>query len=148
MEQSQQNHPSVGENTRLQMLVMRVSHLLRFGHEGTQEKIPPGQKRALCILGMRGELSQKELLEALGIAPASLSELITKLENKELVIRTRSTEDRRVVVVSLTESGKKLAEELLERDRKIAQEVFGGLDENTRKSLDATLQQIIDSWEE
>ena len=63
------------------------------------------QTRVLQILSDEGQQSQKQLQEKLGIQPATISELISKMERKGHVERARSEADRRVVVIKLTEDG-------------------------------------------
>lgn len=46
------------------------------------------------------------------LTPATVSDAITTLEEKKLVARERSTEDRRVAFVALTSTGKKMARKL------------------------------------
>ena len=71
-----------------------------------------GQGRVLGILKMQPEISQKELAYLLGIRSQSLGELLKKLEANGLVERTPSEKDRRIMMVKVTEEGKKAAEEV------------------------------------
>ena len=59
---------------------------------------------------MDGPMTQKAIQEKMGVQPASISETITKLEEKKLVVRGRSESDRRIVVIELTEQGRESAE--------------------------------------
>lgn len=65
-----------------------------------------GQGRILRTLCQRGEMQQKELQELLGIQAGSMSEIAAKLEDKGLIVRVRSEEDRRKVSLSITEQGR------------------------------------------
>ena len=65
-----------------------------------------GQGRILRTLCRRGEMPQKELQELLGIQAGSMSEIAAKLEDKGLIVRVRSEEDRRKVSLSITEQGR------------------------------------------
>lgn len=65
-----------------------------------------GQGNVLTLIGQNPGITQKELTERLGIQPASLSELLMKLERKGLVVREKDENDRRVTKVDLTEEGK------------------------------------------
>ena len=75
------------------------------------------------------------MLERLNIQPATVSEHISKLEAKGLVERSRSDEDRRLVVLSLTESGKKSAENRLAKSKKTGQGISFILDEKEQDDL-------------
>lgn len=59
-----------------------------------------------------GDLSLSELSEKIRAQNSTVTGIIDRMEREELVVRTRSTEDRRVVHIKLTEKGKKLAKEI------------------------------------
>ena len=65
-----------------------------------------GQGRVVAVLSMQSEISTKDLSYILGIRPASLNELLAKLEKGGYVERFPSPEDGRVKLVRLTEKGK------------------------------------------
>lgn len=70
-----------------------------------------GQGQVLALLAQRSGLSQKELSEALGVIPASLSEVLAKLERKGLIRRERDENDHRLLRVHLTPEGEAAAGE-------------------------------------
>ncbi|MFY1069057.1 MarR family winged helix-turn-helix transcriptional regulator [Enterococcus sp. AD013-P3] len=82
------------------------------GEKRAQDKLAPGQERLLRLLLRHDGISQKELAERMRIRPASLSEVLTKLEQKQLVTKEQDPDDRRRNRYQLTEVGKKAAEEL------------------------------------
>ncbi|WP_052356737.1 MarR family winged helix-turn-helix transcriptional regulator [[Clostridium] dakarense] len=59
----------------------------------------------MSILDNMGSISQKKLSTLLDIRSTSLSELLFKLEKKGFVERTRSAEDKRTFLISLTKEG-------------------------------------------
>ena len=67
-----------------------------------------GQIRALFAIDVKGEATAGELAKAGDLSPASVSSMLDHLERDGIVERRRSAEDRRVVVVTLTESGRAL----------------------------------------
>lgn len=56
--------------------------------------------------------SSSELAREFGITRATTGEVTKKLQNKELLVRQRSSDDRRRYGLQLTRKGKELAEEL------------------------------------
>lgn len=128
--------------------LMHVSHLLRHGHGEPELKVAPGQKRVLTTLRSKGPTTQQELLKVLGISPATLSELLSKLEEKKLIARARSAKDRRVSVIELTESGVQKADKIAETDTRIAEEMFGSLGEDRQQQLSELLESMLESWNE
>lgn len=63
------------------------------------------------ILNRYGEMKVSDLSEKLGLSNSTVSGIIDRLEKQDLVKRTRSESDRRVVYVSATEKFKKGFEE-------------------------------------
>lgn len=63
--------------------------------------------RVLSALEETGEdLPAGQLAAAADLTPASLTQALDHLEQEGLVVRERSTSDRRVVIVALTEQGR------------------------------------------
>ena len=67
-----------------------------------------GQGRILAMLKIQPEITTKDLAYLLGIRQQSLNELLNKLEKSGHVERKPSGTDRRVMVVHLTEKGKRV----------------------------------------
>lgn len=90
----------------------RLSYLFRKCGRATYFHSNFGVRQTEILRRLReeGPMTQKELQEKMGIQPATISELVSKLEDKELVCRERSESDRRVVVLSLTEQGARSAD--------------------------------------
>jgi DNA-binding MarR family transcriptional regulator len=61
--------------------------------------------RIIALLGLNGEMKGVQIAEIAGIDPGLLSRTIFDLEERQLVKSARSSSDRRVVLVTLTEQG-------------------------------------------
>jgi DNA-binding MarR family transcriptional regulator len=66
------------------------------------------------LMSMRGGMTQTpfELSKLLGIDTGLMTRMLDKLEARQLLQRARSLEDRRVVNLTLTPEGEKIADEL------------------------------------
>ena len=73
-----------------------------------------GQQFILTVLYRNGNMTQKDLLAKTKNTSASLSEMVSKLEAKGLIERTRVDKDRRQTLLSLTQEGRKQAQEVQE----------------------------------
>ncbi|MFB0920914.1 MAG: MarR family transcriptional regulator [Oscillospiraceae bacterium] len=80
-------------------------HYRKFGPSGDPHR---GQGRVLAILKLQPEISQKDLGYLLDMRNQSLGELLGKLEKAGAVTREPSEEDRRSMIIKLTEYGAKL----------------------------------------
>ena len=75
------------------------------------------QYRALIELAARGPLRLADLADALTVDRSTATRMCDRLVRKRLVTRRRGSEDRRVVRVSLTETGLELVADVSRRRR-------------------------------
>jgi DNA-binding MarR family transcriptional regulator len=87
-------------------------HLRRASRQLHQAGIGGGKIAALRYLLEAGPCTVGQLRRYLYISRSSTSELIAHLEGKKYVTRVRSARDHRVVIVSLTEAGREVAQGL------------------------------------
>lgn len=91
----------------------------------------PAQYSVLVIIHNNSGLSQITLAGALGIERARLVRLLDQLEERKLVERRPSANDRRSHAMHLTLEGQRMltaASELIATHRKSCMETFGGQD--------------------
>lgn len=93
---------------------------------GLNEQIPRGEFQMLHVIwhAMQKQASEleeqhtppgikvSELSELLKISPPSVSQMVNLLENKDLVERINTKNDRRVVYIRLTDQGKSVLEDV------------------------------------
>ena len=101
---------------------------------------PMGQERILRKLA-NGPILQKDLQEALEVRPGSISEIVSKLEEKGLVTRSKTEEDARAVMLSLTEAGKEKLESLKQRKN-----LFSSISEEEKEQLKNILIKLNNDW--
>ncbi len=105
-----------------------------------------GQGGILKLLAEKGETTQGELREMLGIQPGSLSELLGRLEERGFVERVRDEDDRRKGMVKLTDAGRSHIESC--RGGCGKKDVFSALTEQEKAELARILKKLEDSWAE
>lgn len=71
-----------------------------------------GQLRLLFILGQSGPISIGQLADMLGVADATASEFVDRVERRGLAIRSHRADDRRVVDSRLSDEGARLLAEI------------------------------------
>lgn len=103
-----------------------------------------GQGSVLTFLSHHPDVTQKELAEALGVIPASLSEVLMKLERKGLVERKKDEIDRRMVRVRLTDRGEKA----VEQPAGMLSEPFQALSQEEQETLRHLLSKLLADWKE
>lgn len=105
-----------------------------------------GQGRILAILSERESITQKELQEMLRIQPGSATEILTKLEEKGLLLRKRDERDKRCCIIELTEEGRG-AFDRRKRQEEERSKLFTALDEAEQKELKRLLGKLLEDWE-
>ena len=84
-------------------------HLLRRAREEDQALgVTPARLSALSVVVFRGPLTIGELAQAEGVRSATMTGIVTGLEEQGLVRRRPDERDRRAVLVEATPTGKRL----------------------------------------
>lgn len=100
-----------------------------------------GRGRVLALLKQKDGVSTKEMAAIMGIRVSSLNEVLGKMEKDGYVERTPSPDDRRVMLVWLTDKGK--AVQLPDQD--LPNILFGALDQGAKNQLAIYFEQMIAS---
>ena len=88
------------------------------------------------------------MLEFIQIRPASLSEMLSKMEKGGYITRARDEKDKRNVVISVTEKGKAANEKNYDKQKARAIRAFDVLTEEEKQQFHSTLRKLILAWEE
>lgn len=127
----------------------RLHRLLMHGlHErrGCARTAYSGQGRVLKLLRIKPEISQREMAEILGIRPQSLGETLNRLEAAGYIERRTREDDRRSLIVCLTEAGAEAARD--ERGQSSGDDgLFDCLSAAERSQLAALLAKVTASLE-
>jgi MarR family transcriptional regulator, organic hydroperoxide resistance regulator len=85
------------------------------------------QLTVVKLLETIGDLSLSELSDKIRAQNSTVTGIIDRMEREGLVLRVRSTEDRRVVRIHLTEKGQDLAREIPVEPMEILRSALSGL---------------------
>jgi DNA-binding MarR family transcriptional regulator len=94
-------------------------------------------------------LGMSELAERLSITPAGVTRIVSGLEERGILERRISSEDRRSIDVVLTGSGKKIVDDVRKASMELHAEIMKGIDPAKRKAVMSGLEQLvtaIDKW--
>jgi DNA-binding MarR family transcriptional regulator len=129
--------------SRLQWLLHK-QHVRGYAAGGPMADTTSVQGRILAVLKLKDGISTKELSYLLGVRVSSLNGLLSKLEKGGLVTREPSMQDKRVMLVKLTERGRSLEEpETAEQGG-----IFDCLSDKEQLALGEYLDRIIAALEE
>lgn len=130
----------LAEVVRLQLRVYNG----RFRSTGLNQS----QVAALIHLDRVEEISQTELAERLGMQKAATGTLLDGLEGKGLVERARGREDRRLQLVSVTEAGRRVVDEVDHMAEGLGTALRQGITREERTQLVSILQRLRENLRE
>lgn len=105
--------------------------------------VTPGQYTALSLLAAQRNQSSADMARKAGVTPQSMSETISGLERKGLIIRAENPEHRRILNITLTEAGQALLARCDEQTDALEQRLLEGLSAGQLNALRDALQAII-----
>ncbi|MGS0726819.1 MarR family winged helix-turn-helix transcriptional regulator, partial [Shewanella sp. 0m-11] len=100
------------------------------------------QVHTVEILGLNGPMRMKELAQKIGITTGTLTVQIDKMVDAGLVIRVPHANDRRSILVELTESGREMFEEHDKLHIQLTQDLTAKFDATERAQLLHFLERI------
>lgn len=110
--------------------------LRQFGVTGPQLLV-------LREIGTRGERSGSDLARGISVSLPTVTDITARLEDRGLVTRRRSASDRRQVVVSLTDAGRKVLDAAPPPLQESFTRQLGALEEWEQSQILTVLQRIV-----
>ena len=126
-------------------------HLMMSGHmllqkrmlaRGRAEGLTMGQPKVLDYLGAHDGVSQRQIAAACCIEPATLTSLLNRMEERELVERRTLNGNRRTFYVFLTERGHTLQQQVARDFAELEAEAFRGVTEEERDTVCRVLAKV------
>lgn len=114
----------------------------QFGDRISPRGLSRSQAGLLWIVDGNPEASQQQLAELLRVTPSRIVALLDDLEKRDLVERRRSTKDRRVFTVELTDTGRQTLRAISKIARAHNDDVCAPLDDAEEEQLHDLLQRI------
>jgi DNA-binding MarR family transcriptional regulator len=108
-----------------------------------QHRLSPAGRQALAVLEGAGRpLSPTTIAERLLVTTASTTSLVDTLERRGFVTRSPDPDDRRKVLVTLTEHGEQVVDRFLPQVVAVQTALMAGLTETQRHQLLESLETI------
>jgi DNA-binding MarR family transcriptional regulator len=127
-------------------LLQRAHRRLRMAHN--EALAPLGLNIAhvavLGLLGERGDLSQRQLIDLMGADKSTMVYLVDELEKQALVERRTDPSDRRAYAVHLTDAGRKRLQEAGAVAARIEREFLAALSLRERAQFTDLLRRIAE----
>jgi DNA-binding MarR family transcriptional regulator len=148
-------HPAQVQPDRIQQTIYLIRKLMQAGAYYTKElnkKYNVSAPQVACLLALLedGPMALSQIARKIMVNSSTLTGIIDRLEQKALVTRTRTSLDRRVITIELTEEGRRVAENAPPPIQLKIVEGLKQLDEGEREQIIQALSKLaemIDSKE-
>ncbi len=110
-----------------------------------EDALTEAERAALTILGRRGEQPMRQLASLCQVALSTMTGIIDRLLERGLVQRQQSPADRRVVLVQLTNAGRRVYQARLDTDMRLVLTMLQALAAEEQQILVTCLQKILAS---
>ena len=125
-------------NTRLLNKFLAQKNITAFNGE---------QGRILHVLWENDGISNQELSKRSGLAMSSLTTMLERMEEKNLLTRKGCPKDKRKCLLFLTEHANSLKKEYDEISDKMTKLSFEGISEDERLAFEKTLENVLHNLE-
>lgn len=125
-------------NTRLLNKFLAQKNITAFNGE---------QGRILHVLWENDGISNQELSKKSGLAMSSLTTMLERMEEKNLLTRKGCPKDKRKCLLFLTDYVNSLKNEYDEISEKMTKISFEGISENERLAFEKTLENVLHNLE-
>ena len=125
-------------NTRLLNKFLAQKNITAFNGE---------QGRILHVLWENDGISNRELSKKSGLAMSSLTTMLERMEEKKLLERRVDENDKRKILIFLTDYAKSLKSEYDEISDKMTEISFEGISNEERLAFEATLEKVLYNFE-
>ncbi|MBP6880679.1 MarR family transcriptional regulator [Candidatus Saccharibacteria bacterium] len=88
------------------------------------DSLPIGQRMTLHIIAAKKSVNVKELSSILKITPGAATQQIEALVQRDLIVRSPNSNDRRISLLSLTSKGVKYYDKTVRKRRTFVAEIF------------------------
>ncbi len=103
------------------------------------------QGRILYVLWTRDSISIQALADGTGLANATLTSMLDRMERKQLVRRLPATGDRRKTLIVLTPRARALEQEYLAVSERMNELTYQGFSDEEAAQLEAYLERVLDN---
>jgi DNA-binding MarR family transcriptional regulator len=133
-----------------QLQAQMIAFVRAFGlHQGDRtpcgKPVSVAEAHALLELSQHGPLPQSDLAAWLRLEKSTVSRLVAQLEQREWLTRERSTVDKRMLLLSLTEEGRRIAGELAEARQARFERLLAAIPEAQRDEVLRALSVLVEA---
>ena len=103
------------------------------------------QCHAIVEIGRNEKISLVDLADLLGVDKSTMSRTVNNLVEADLAVRELDAENRRYVIIQLTENGKGVFQNIEQSMESYYENIFGSIQEDKRSQVLESLQLLTDA---
>lgn len=134
-------------SVELYAILRRLSRQMhRFSHKVEHEQgLYHGQSKLLQLIAQKDGIVQRDIAELMDMRPSSVTEMLGKLEQLNLIFRKQDEKDQRLMHIYLTETGKETVERTVKSEENFTIAMFKDLNEDEIDKMLAITTKLCES---
>lgn len=134
----------------IELYLRKIDYIIRKkGREILQDynmTIP--QFTALQIMINNEDITIGELSQKMNLACSTITDLVSRMENTELVLRKKDEKDKRVVRIEVLDKGHEILHLVMEKRRDYLSEKLTDIDSENKHALNDALEKLFNAMKE
>lgn len=134
----------------IELYLRKIDYIIRKkGREILQDynmTIP--QFTALQIIINNEDITIGELSQKMNLACSTITDLVSRMENTELVLRKKDEKDKRVVRIEVLDKGHEILHLVMEKRRDYLSEKLTDIDSENKHALNDALEKLFNAMKE
>ncbi len=134
----------------IELYLRKIDYIIRKkGREILQDyKMTIPQFTALQIIINNEDITIGELSQKMNLACSTITDLVSRMENTELVLRKKDEKDKRVVRIEVLDKGHEILHLVMEKRRDYLSEKLTDIDSENKHALNDALEKLFDAMKE
>lgn len=110
------------------------------------DKFSSLELNVISFIAEKGKVRFKDITTALDVPKSTLTNLINRLENKEILVRESNPDDKRSYLLTLTEKGAQIQKDHKAMEKEIFSKMLTNLSNKDKKRFVKTLNKIANDF--
>lgn len=134
----------------IELYLRKIDYIIRKkGREILQDyKMTIPQFTALQIIINNEDITIGELSQKMNLACSTITDLVSRMENTELVLRKKDEKDKRVVRIEVLDKGHEILHLVMEKRRDYLSEKLTDIDSENKHALNDALEKLFVAMKE
>lgn len=138
------NDSSLQSNTLVELFALFMRNSMHSSLRHSREHgLSMTQFSTMMTLHKRGTCAISEIAEELGVSTAAASQMVDRMVNEGMILRSEDPHDRRVKLISLTERGHQLLHENFQARRNWLSEIVETLSDEEKEQVRQVFEMLV-----